>query len=195
MGAPTETGVRPGQRLRRWFADLQFHQMWQLAVVAVLALTALFGGLDTVNTKVTDFQPGEEFNDRASLVRELRVGDTQLLAKPGRRYLGVVVDVRNDGTLPGKLTGELDLRGENDTQFLGASRMADGTRLGLLGPGLSDQIAFLWELPEGAVKTGESVTIRVWKKQFRDFQTSYSKEWTYSATDYGQIIVPVKVAP
>lgn len=69
----------------------------------------------------------------------------------GGLYLGVVVDVRNDGTVPGKLEGELDLRGESDARYLGASRMADGTRIGTLGPGLADQLAFFWELPDTAV--------------------------------------------
>lgn len=66
-------------RVRRWFAGLGFAQMWRLAVVLVLAATAAFGGLDNVNTAVTVFEPGEEFNDgqytltveRASVVERI----------------------------------------------------------------------------------------------------------------------------
>jgi hypothetical protein len=198
----TPPGGRNG-RVRSWFADLGFRQMRQAVVVVILAATALFGGLDNVETKVTHFKLGEEFSDgeftltvdRASLVRELRAGETQLPPKPGRRYLGVVADVRNAGTVPGKLEGELDLRGEANTRFIGASRMKDGTPVGLLGPGLSDQLAFFWEVPDDAVKAGESVTFRVWQKQFQELRVTYGKTWLDSLTEYGQIEIPVKVNP
>lgn len=175
--------------------------MRQIAVAAILAATALFGGLDSVATKVTAFTPGQEFSDgqftvtvdRATLVSELRAGGTQLPAKPGRRYLGVVADIRNDGTVPGKLEGELDLRDETGAQFVGASRMADGSRLGTLGPGLADQLAFVWEVPETAVKAGESVTLRLWQKQFEELRVTFGEAWVDSETDYGQVAVPVKV--
>jgi hypothetical protein len=81
--------------------------MRQLAVLTVLAATALFGGLDTVDDSVTTFRPGEEFRDgeftvvveRASLVGELRAGSRLLRPPaPGTQYLGVVATVRNDGT-------------------------------------------------------------------------------------------------
>jgi hypothetical protein len=201
MGGPPPGGLK--SRVRRWFADLGFRQMRQAMVVVILAATALFGGLDSVETKVTHFRPGEKFSDgeftlsvdRASLVRELRAGETQLPPKPGRRYLGVVADVRNDGTVPGKLEGELNLRGEANTRFIGASRMKDGTLVDRLGPGLSDQLAFFWEVPDTAVKPGESVTFRVWQKQFQELRVTYGKTWLDSLTDYGQIEVPVKVIP
>ena len=54
--------------------------MGQLLTVALLAATALFGGLDTVSTTVTPFKTGEQFSDgpftvtidRASFPREIR---------------------------------------------------------------------------------------------------------------------------
>jgi hypothetical protein len=70
--------------------------LWQLGVGVILAATALFGGPDTVDTRVTTFKSGDEFND------ELRGGSGVIAhAKPGRRYLGVAATVRNDGTEPG----------------------------------------------------------------------------------------------
>jgi hypothetical protein len=50
-------------RVPRWLAGLEFGDMWQLAVAVILAATALFGGLDTVDTMVTPFKPGEDFSD------------------------------------------------------------------------------------------------------------------------------------
>jgi hypothetical protein len=190
-------------RARRWLADLGFHQMWQVGIVVILAATALFGGLDDVDTKVTDFKPGEKFSDgqftvtvdRATLVTELASGTSVMMpARQGRRYLGVVADVRNDGTVPGMLQGELDLRGQPDTKYLGTMRMADGSPIVTLGPGLGDRLGFVWDVPEDALHAGDSVTLRVWKKQFKEFSVTYSQAWTYSLTDYGQVSVPVKVA-
>ncbi len=205
MGAPSAEAAPVGLRgrVRHWFTNLGFRQMRQLVVVVILAVTALFGGLDSVATTVTHVKPGQEFSDgeftvtvdRARVIDELRGGGTFLPAKPGRRYLGVVADIRNDGTVPGKMAGELDLRGEVDTRFVGAYRIADSTYLGVLGPGLSDQVAFFWEVPEGAVKDGDSVTLRIWEKTFTELLVTYGKAWIDSESKYGQITVPVKVTP
>ncbi len=53
---------------------------WAVDIALILVATAGFGGLDTVDTKVTEFKPGEEFSDgeftvtveRARLVDELK---------------------------------------------------------------------------------------------------------------------------
>jgi hypothetical protein len=185
---------------RRRLSEWGFSQWWKAIVAVVLAATAMFGGLDTVDTSVTTFKPGDEFSDgqftvkveRATMVRELRAGNTVLgREKPGRRYLGVVAQLRNDGTTPGRLAGELDLRNEPDNVFVGAMRLSDGSRLSTLGPGLSEQIAFVWELPENALAVGDTVTLRVWKKQFRQTMVTYGQAWLDSLTDYGETVVPV----
>jgi hypothetical protein len=194
VGASMRSAVR--RRLSEW----GFSQWWKAIVTVVLASTALFGGLDTVDTSVTTFNPGDEFSDgeftmkveRATLVRELRAGNTVLGGeKPGRRYLGVVTQLRNDGTTPGRLAGELDLRNEPDNVFVGAMRLSDGSRIATLGPGLSEQIAFVWELPENALAVGGTVTLRVWKKQFKQLMVTYGETWVDSLTDYGETVVPV----
>jgi hypothetical protein len=194
VGASMRSAVR--RRLSEW----GFSQWWKAIVTVVLTSTALFGGLDTVDTSVTTFNPGDEFSDgeftvkveRATLVRELRAGNTVLGGeKPGRRYLGVVAQLRNDGTRPGRLAGELDLRNEPDNAFVGAMRLGDGSRIATLGPGLSEQIAFVWELPENALAVGDTVTLRVWKKQFKQLMVTYGETWVDSLTDYGETVVPV----
>jgi hypothetical protein len=184
-------------RVRRWFAGLQFRQMWQLTIALLLAATAGFGGLDTVATEVTLFKPGEKFSDgeftvtikRATLVNELPgVGP----AKPGRRYLGVVATLRNDGTVPGRLRDELELLDQPAKEFFGAWRFTDGSPIQTLGPGLTEQLVFTWVLPDTALGPGEAVTVRIWKKEFTQLMVAYGgKEWIDSPTEYGQTVVPV----
>lgn len=169
-------------------------------MAVVLASTALFGGLDTVDTGVTTFKPGDEFSDgeftvkveRATLIPEVRAGSRVIAKeKPGRRYLAVLAVVRNDGTVPGRLTKELDLRNEPDKVAVDPFRFSDASRIATIGPGLSEQIAFIWELPQDALSIGDSVTLRIWKKQFRQTMVTYGQAWLDSNTDYGETVVPV----
>lgn len=203
--APADQAVATtmGLRLRWWVAGWGPRQWWKTGLVAILAVTALFGGLDTVDTSVTEVKPGEEFSDgeftltieRATLVPEVRSGTSTLAAaKPGRRYLGVVATLRNDGSIPGKLTYEIDLRDQPDDEFVGVMRLADGSRILTLGPGLQEQLAFVWELPEDAVTVDDAVTLRVWRKQFKQGFAVYGELWVDTA-DYFQLALPVKVAP
>ncbi|MGH3676330.1 MAG: hypothetical protein ACRDU5_11445 [Mycobacterium sp.] len=190
--------------MRRWFAGLSFRQWRQTVVVVILAATAVFGGLDTVDTKVTPFEPGEEFNDgeftvtveRARLLNELTGGRGVVgPAKPGRRYLGVVATLRNDGTVPGRLRNELDLQDQPDKESFGVWRYRDGSPIQTLGPGLTEQLAFTWILPEAALRPGQTVTLRVWKKKYTQLLVTYGgKEWIDSDTDYGETVVPVGVS-
>jgi hypothetical protein len=200
MDAKPGVVARMRSAVWRQLSEWGFSEWWKAIVAVVLASTALFGGLDTVDTSVTTFKPGDEFSDgeftvkveRAALVPELRAGNTVVAReKPGRRYLGVVAHLRNDGTTPGRMAGELDLRDVPDNVFVGALRLSDGSRMATLGPGLSEQVAFVWELPENALAVGDSVTLRVWKKQFRQLMTTYGETWVDSLTDYGQTVVQV----
>lgn len=190
--------VAPTNRLPRWLARVNFAQIRRVALVLVLAATAAFGGLDTVDKQVSPFDPGEEFNDgqftltveRARLVDELK--GTYGYAKPGKVYLGVVATMRNDGTSPGRLRDQLDLRDVADNEFFGVFRFRDGSPIQTLGPGLTEQLVFAWLLPERVARTLQSVTLRVWKKKYTQVMVTYGgKEWidTYN---YGQIVVPVK---
>lgn len=203
MVQPTEARQPAGWFNRLWtrLADLKLSQLSQLGVLFVLAGTALFGGLDTVDRHATPADPGAEFSDgqftvainRASLVPELVAGKRVIApAEPGLRYLGVVTRLRNDGTIPGTLRNELDLLEHPDAEHLGSWRLSDGERVGSIGPGLTEDVAFVWSLPEGAVRPGDSVTLRVWKKKFAELRITYGKEWV-STDDYVHVTVPVQV--
>ncbi|MGE0217552.1 hypothetical protein [Mycolicibacterium sp.] len=196
----TPADAAPRHRVRRWLAERGLRQWWKAGVAAILAVAALFGGLDTVNTAVTSVPPGQPFSDgaftvtvqRATVVPEVRGGGSVLAPqKPGRRYLGVVATVRNDGTVPWTLANELDLRGQPDQQFVGVMRVADGSRILTLGPGLTEQLAFVWEVPETALAPGDPVTLRIWKKQFQQGYVVYGELWVDSLTEYGEIVIPV----
>ncbi len=204
MGGAPVTAATPRRGIRGWLAGLSFSQIGRLLTVVILAATALFGGLDTVKTTVTDFKPGDEFSDgaftviveRASFPREIRAG-TWLVAPaaPGLRYVAVIASLRNDGTIPVSVDRELDLRDEPGKRFFGVFRMSDGSRITRLGPGLREQVAALWTLPQDALHDGDSVTLRVWKKHFVELMVTYGHNWVDSLTEYGQVSVPVKVAP
>ena len=201
MGGEPRVAARPTDEVRRWFAGLKFRQMWRFVVVVALAAAALFGGLDTVDKRVTPFNPGEKFNDgefsltieRATLVDELHGGDGVIgEIEPGRRYLGVVATLRNDGTVPGRLRDELDLRDQPNKEFFGVWRFRDGSAIQTLGPGLTEQLVFTWVLPEDGLSPGQYVTLRVWEKKYQQLRVAYGgTEWVDSDTDYGQTVVPV----
>ncbi len=197
---PVHTGT-PRSAVRRWVSGLGVSQIRTIVVVAILAATAAFGGLDTVAKTATTFKPGEAFSDgqftvtleRAVLVSSIKAG-TRTVApeKPGRRYLGIVAGVTNDSTVPGTLTDELDVRGLPDLEPVGAMRLTDGMPVGFLGPGLTEQVAFIWEMPADALRDGDTVTVRIWQKQYHELLVTYGKAWLDSLTDYGQAEIPLQ---
>jgi hypothetical protein len=197
MGQPP-VPVERASRWSVWFARLTDARTRRLALLLVLLATAAFGGLQTVDKQVTPFASGEEFSDgeftvtieRARVVDELK--GTYGSAKPGKVYLGVVTTLRNDGTVPGRLRDQLDLRDVSGEEFFGVFRYRDGSAIQTLGPGLTEQLVFAWLLPDTAVQSLQSVTIRVWKKKYTQLMVTYGgKEWI-DTDNYGQIVVPVK---
>jgi len=190
--------VERTSRWSQWFARLTAPQTRRVALLLVLVATAAFGGLDTVNKQVTPFKPGEEFNDgeysvtvdRARLVDDLT--GTYGRPEPGKKYLAVVTILRNDGTVPGRLRDQLDVRDVKEAEFFGAFRYRDGSAIQNLGPGLTEQLVFTWQVSDSVAQSLESVTIRVWKKTYTQLKVTYGgKEWI-DTDNYGQIVVPVK---
>ncbi len=180
-----------------WFARLTSRQTRRVVLLLVLVATAAFGGLDTVNKQVTPFSPGEDFSDgeftvtveRARLVDELK--GTYGSAKQGMKYLGVVATLRNDGRVPGRLRDQLDLRGLPEAKFFGTFRFRDGSAIQTLGPGLTEQLVFSWQLPDAVAETLDEVTIRVWKKKYTQLKVTYGGNEWIDTDNYGEIVVPV----
>jgi hypothetical protein len=202
MAAEPDLAHRAAGRVRRWLSDLGLRQIFWIGVAAILGLTALFGGLDRVNTKVTTIKAGEPFSDgefaitiqRASAVSELRSGGMLLAPRsPAHRYLGVVATLRNDGTVPAQLMDEIDLRGQPNSEFFNSFRVNDGSQISKLGPRLTETVAFLWTVPDSAMQPGTTVKLRVWRKKFQEAAVNYGKVWLDSIDEYGEIQLPVQV--
>ncbi len=198
--ATPTVGVR--QRVWRWVSGWGVKEWRRVALTAVLAGTAAFGGLDTVNDHITDIAPGEMFNtgefemtiQRATLVTEVRAGNRVLYAgKPGSRYLGLVITAHNIGTLPGVVDKPIRLIDQPAAEALAAMRVADGTIAGRLGPGLTDEIVLLWRLPENALAVGAQLPVRVYK-EVRKASVTAGQAWV-RGDDYAQLTVPVRGRP
>ncbi|MGU3501812.1 hypothetical protein [Mycobacterium sp. C31M] len=186
-------------RFRNWLAGWGFKEWRRAGLVAVLVATAAFGGLDTVDKKVTDIKAGEQFDTgrfemtvlRATLVDEVRAGQRRLFApKPGRRYLGLVVKVHNTSTLPGPVAQPVELVDQSDAIELAAVRLADGTLSMRLGPGLTDEVVLLWEVPADAVAVGAQLPLWI-SKEVRKINATVGQGWVPSMTDYAQLRVTV----
>ena len=187
------------ERFRQWLAGWGLKEWRRAVLVTVLAATAAFGGLDTVNDKVTELKPGEQFNTgefemtvhRATLVNEVRAGKKVLYSpNPGTLYLGLVVTAHNIGTLPGVLDKPVQLVGLPAATTLAAIRMADGTLSGRLGPGLTDQVVLLWQVPEAALSVGDDLRVRI-MKEVRKLSATYGQGWVANPDNYAQLTVPV----
>lgn len=186
-------------RIRQWLSGWGLKEWRRAGLVAVLVGTAAFGGLDTVNKKVTDIKPGEMFStgrfeitvQRASLVDEVRAGSTILFPpKPGRRYLGLVVKARNAGTLPGNVQDVVSLADLPVADELVPMRLADGTQTVWLGPGLTDDLVLLWDVPETAVSVGSDVRVRVFKEA-KKLNATVGQGWVPVTSTYGRLAIQV----
>jgi hypothetical protein len=190
--------------IRGELAGLKLPQLWHLIAGAIVAVAALFGGLDSVDAKPTVFKVGQPYSDgeftvnvkEALALDEVRAGKRVLQrAEPGRVYLGLVSTIRNDGPIQGGMSmgsgdPEFDLQ-QPSKEFIGAFRIADASMVTALGPKLSEEVLFLWKLPQAAVSAGSVVTLRVWQKQLREMIVTYGKGWLASETSFAQIDVPV----
>jgi hypothetical protein len=190
--------------VRGELARLKLVQMWHLVSGAIVAVAALFGGLDSVDAKPKVFKVGQPYSDgeftttvdKAIVLDDVRAGKHVVMpAVPGRTYLGLVSTVRNDGPIQGGLSlgtkdAEFDLQ-EPSKEFMGAFRIADASMVTSLGPKLSEKVVFLWKLPSRAIAAGSSASFRVWQKQLHEMMVTYGRDWLASETSFAQIDVPV----
>ena len=186
--------------VRGELAQLKLRQMWHLAAGLVVAVAALFGGLDSVDAKPKVVSVGQAYSDGeftltvrgAVAVKDVQAGLRVIApAEPGHVYLGLITTIRNDGTIPARLADEFDLRDQPQKRFTGVFRIDDGSYISGLGPKLTEKAAFLWKLPQSAIAPGSSVTVRVWQKKFTEMLVTYGKDWLASETSYAQITLPV----
>jgi hypothetical protein len=203
---PQGTFGRLKVTVRSWWNDLEFIQMWHVvAIVAVLA-TAGFGGLDAVEKAPETFNVGQAFDNhefsitvqRASLVKKLAGNGFTLKERPGRSYLGVLVDVTNHGEGPDGVSSMFALPEVADAQntYLASShdptalRMSDGTMLTVLQPGLTEKVALIWSVPDTAVAVGSTVTVEVPYRKYGQGYVIYGAGWQ-SIGGSARTVVPV----
>lgn len=197
---PGGAGAAPTTGVRGWLASRSVGQLSRGAVLVVLAVTAAFGGMDTVDSGVKVVDPGTAFDsgpfsvtvERARIVSEVTAGERVVRPEqPGRRYLAVVATLASRGTTPVALRNQLDVAAIPDARWVTAIRIADSSETYWQGPGLTDQLAFVWSVPEDAVTAGETMTVRIWAKQFLETKVTYGRTWLDSLTDYARITLPV----
>lgn len=194
-------------RLRGRLSRLEIRQLTSLVGGLALAGTAAFGGLDTVTDPVKHFDVGQQIDDgeftltvkKISRRTEI-VGAKRIMfpADPEHVYLGVLATIGCNGTVTGSLvpaprSGVLELRNHPDQDFRGTYRARDGSPITSLGPGLTEDVAFIWKLPAQALPPGAQVTLRAWDKQFRDLNLFYGRAWLPRDT-YSELTATVATA-
>ncbi|WP_078292664.1 DUF4352 domain-containing protein [Mycobacterium sp. D16R24] len=205
---PAPRGVfgRLSETVRSWWKDLEFIQMWHVVAIAAVLTTAGFGGLDKVEKAPETFNVGQAFDNhefsitvqRASLVKKLAGNGFTLKEKPGRSYLGVLVDVTNHGEGPDGVSSIFALPDVADAQntYLPSShdptalRMSDGTMLTALQPGLTEKVALVWSVPDTAVAVGSTVTVEVPYRKYGQGYVIYGAGWQ-SVGGSARTVVPV----
>ena len=147
----------------------------------------LFGGLDTVDKRVTLFKPGREVQ-RRRVHRHRRAGAAGRGIDGGGGVVGRqtratlsgsgrhATERRHCARTPSKRAGPRD---HPDKEFFGVWRFRDGSPIQTLGPGLTEQLVFTWVAPRDArAGPGQDVTMRVWKKKYTQLMVTYGgKEW------------------
>lgn len=98
--------------------------------------------------------------------------------------------VHNTSTLPGPVAQPVELVGLTGAVNLAAIRLADGTLSMSLGPGLTDDVVLMWDVPSDAVAVGAQLPVRI-SKEVRKINATVGQGWVSSLTDYAQLSVPV----
>src|SRR5215218_2819925 len=98
------------------------------------------------------------------------------------KYRGVLTTLRNDGTVPGRLRDQLDLRDVPEKDFFGAFRFRDGSAIQNLGPGLTEQLVFAWQVTDAVAQSLAWVTIRVWKKIYTQLKVTAARSGSTPTT-------------
>ncbi|WP_078277720.1 hypothetical protein [Mycobacteroides franklinii] len=206
----TESDLPPGflarriLELRAWLAGLTLAQMGQLLAVVAVFATAGFGGLAAADPPEKTFAANTSHIagqmtieiKRASLVPQIALG-TRVIYKeePGRRYLGVIATLTNNGPAPdsfGPISGPLISPVGipfKEAYPQGPLRISDATRA-VLQPGLTETVAFVWSVPENAVTVGDDVIFRVPDRQYGHYTVGYGSGWL-EATTYADITMKI----
>lgn len=187
-------------------AGLTIKQMWQTLVVVVVFATAGFGGLDTVTPPVKTFKPEEKHDTgeltivvkRARLVPEITFGSRVIYKKePGRQYLAVVATLTNNGAVPekfGPISGTMPMAPVGVPYQVPMPappmRVSDATRAAIQ-PGITDDVALVWSVPDNAVRVGDQITFRTPDREYGSYTVGYGDGWMNTNT-YADVTLTVE---
>ncbi|MGB8404775.1 MAG: hypothetical protein WCE30_12005 [Mycobacterium sp.] len=189
--------------VKKWFAGLQIQQIWHVVAVAVVLATAGFGGMDTVAPKSTTFQVNQSHSTgeltmviKRAVLKSSLSNDRRVVFQPQehRLYLAVVATVTNNGVVPEIFGGFGSIITPVGIPYRLADpapviRMSDATPA-VLQPAATDDLAFIWNVADDAIKPGMPVTFRLPNRSFGAFSVGYGQGWVDSLT-YADITVPV----
>jgi len=193
-------------KVKQWFADLQIQQMWHLIAGAIVLATAGFGGMDTVEPKPTTFAADQPHNTgqltlvvhRAAVKPSLGTGQRVVFQpEDGRRYLALLATVTNNGTVPatfgafGRTLIPVDV--PYQTAYPAPVVRVSDASPAIVQPAATEDVIFVWNVPESAVTSRTTIEFRVPNRRFGDYLTGYGKGWVDLPT-YADITVPVAVA-
>lgn len=207
---PREPGGRPGVDHRSFATPLRLAGVGVCALVLVVAVAGLAGGLERVPERqlpvlavdeVSDGQPWNVAVTAAHLFRKLGdfepidednhflvvVANIEVTSRESRSDIGYVMyPVGVAG-----LVSEFDLNIPGEEAF-GADEVAlvrDSTAVADLHPGLPERVVFLWEQSGDVVPT--EVTLRIVSMTLRESTLSGHMEWL-DPEPRAQVTVPVR---
>lgn len=206
LEAPNSFLSRRVLEFKAMLAGLTIKQMWQTFVIVVVFATAGFGGLDTVTPPPKTFQADEKHDTgefiivvkRASLVPEIKLGNRVVYKQqPGRKYLGVVASLTNNGKVRagfGVISGVMPMTPIGIPYQIPIPappvRLSDATRAAIQ-PGLTEEVALIWSVPETALNPGDQVTFRTPDREYGSYTLGYGDGWKDTAT-YADITLTVR---
>lgn len=191
MAAVAEAS-KPRRRVVRLIDSVPTRWWFTVAGAAVLAVSALFGGLDDASRAAVEppvLEAGESFAgpELTTVVHSAEVADDApgLAFEPeeGFTYFVVTATVTNNYTVSTIVIGDLlqlewlggETNGEADRIFL----VSDETSLPYAHPDVPMEVAYIWELPEDTVLAGDTVQIAIRSKTLTvDGDVTYGSYWS-----------------
>jgi hypothetical protein len=188
-----------GSRVARRVLDQPLRRLGVVGVAVLLAATAAFGGLEEqtddgpevlVAGTVVAVAPFELTVQRVVWTTDL---PGQRLSEPGNRWLGVVTTVRNtsdSGVLGPVLREALTLDdvpglvaapGDRGVPASAVALLVDGSELSPVQPGLTYEVAFLFE-QDGGTPPPTTATVRLQQHSWRRSSLDPTVAWRDPAT-------------
>lgn len=176
-------------RISRWIESVPT-SVWLIAGAAViLGVSALFGGLDDADLSSREppvVAADEEIarDELSTIVHSASLTDLapgySFEPDEGNTYLVVEATVTNNARVTTTaFTDLLQFDWLEDPLATRTVRLIDGSGVPQANPGIPTAVAFVWEIPEARVSTGDSVRLTVMAKSFTaDGDVTFGSYWS-----------------